>query len=97
MTLILDNNIISGGKAETTPVVNNLISTDVDKALSAAMGKKLSEEKQVHLKSGSNIKTINNESLLGSGNLQISEKTVRETTVQDNLNLDLSLGKNAFQ
>lgn len=52
-------------------VENNLTSTFTDKPLSAAMGKKLNDEKQALLLSGTNIKTINGTSLLGSGNIEI--------------------------
>lgn len=48
-----------------------LTSTDTRSVLSANQGKILNESKQDTLVSGTNIKTINNESILGSGNLDI--------------------------
>lgn len=53
------------------PIVNNLNSTLTDTPLSAAMGKHLQDTKQSSLVSGSNIKTLNNQSLLGAGNISI--------------------------
>lgn len=48
-----------------------LTSTDTKSVLSANQGKILNESKQDTLVSGTNIKTINNQSILGSGNLDI--------------------------
>ena len=53
-------------------IQDNLISTDTNKPLSANQGKVLQDSKQNTLISGTNIKTINDESILGSGNLTIS-------------------------
>ena len=53
-------------------IKDNLTSTDTNKPLSAKQGKVLNEGKQATLVSGTNIKTINNNSILGSGNLTIS-------------------------
>lgn len=56
-------------------VIDNLTSTDINLPLSANQGKILSENKQDTLVSGSNIKTINGESIVGGGNLSVgSEK-----------------------
>ena len=59
-------------------VINDLVSTRTDAALSAYQGRVLDEkistldsEKQDTLVSGTNIKTINNESILGEGNITI--------------------------
>ena len=55
-------------------VINNLTSTSTTNALSAKQGKVLNEKfsgKQDTLVSGTNIKTINGMSLLGSGNIEI--------------------------
>ena len=56
----------------TTTVNNTLTSTSTTEALSAAQGKVLQDSKQTTLVSGTNIKTVNNQSILGSGNLDIS-------------------------
>ena len=48
-----------------------LTSTDTKSVLSANQGKILNESKQDTLVSGTNIKTINGDSILGSGNLDI--------------------------
>jgi len=56
-------------------VVNDLTHTDTNKPLSANQGKELKtlvDGKQETLVSGTNIKTLNNESLLGSGNIDIN-------------------------
>ena len=63
------------GMLTTSDVKDNLTSTDTNKPLSAKQGKELKtlvDAKQATLVSGTNIKTINNESLLGSGNISIS-------------------------
>lgn len=55
-------------------VIDNLISVDINKPLSANQGKQLKNEidtKQDILISSTNVKTINNNSLLGSGNIDI--------------------------
>lgn len=55
-------------------VIDDLTSTATTDALSANMGRVLAgmvDEKQDILESGVNIKTINNQSLLGSGNIDI--------------------------
>jgi hypothetical protein len=73
--------IFSGAGGSTT-VVNNLTSTSVSDALSAAQGKALKDTadalattvagKQNSLVSGTSIKTINGTSLLGSGDIVIA-------------------------
>ena len=55
-----------------TTIVDNLTTDDATKVLSAKQGKVLQDGKQATLVSGTNIKTVNNESLLGSGNITIS-------------------------
>lgn len=62
------------GKVDKTSIVDNLTSTDTDKPLSANQGKVLKDEvnkKQATLVSGTNIKTINGESILGKGDMSI--------------------------
>jgi len=51
------------------PVVNDLVTGGTNAALSAEMGKTLNTTKQATLVSGTNIKTVNGESLLGEGNI----------------------------
>lgn len=79
-TLITPYNLASSGdvsafgigeSATSLSVINNLNSDSTVDALSAAMGKALDELKQDLLISGTNIKTINNQSLLGAGNINI--------------------------
>ena len=61
-------------------VTNNLTSTSTTAALSANQGKVLNDSKQATLVSGTNIKTINNNSILGSGNISISFVSTKATT-----------------
>jgi hypothetical protein len=56
----------------TTTVNNTLTSISTTEALSAAQGKVLQDGKQATLVSGTNIKTVNGTSVLGSGNIAIS-------------------------
>lgn len=58
-----ETNTLLGGKADTATTYTK---TEVDNAITAATA-----TKQDTLVSGTNIKTINNESLLGSGNIDI--------------------------
>ena len=53
-------------------IVDNLNSTSSTSVLSAKQGKILNDNKQDLLISGTNIKTINNQSLLGNGDISIS-------------------------
>lgn len=57
----------------TTTINNTLTSTSTTEALSANMGKSLQDGKQATLVSGTNIKTINGTSVLGSGDIAISK------------------------
>ena len=70
----------------TTPtsvtVNNTLTSTSTTEALSANMGKTLEDSKQATLVSGTNIRTINSTSLVGSGNI-VTPDTI--TTVNNTL------------
>ena len=69
-----DSNHTHTGMLTTSDVKDNLTSTDTNKPLSAKQGKELKtlvDAKQPLLESGTNIKTINNNSLLGSGNIDI--------------------------
>lgn len=61
----------AGGGGSTT-VNNTLTSTSTTSALSAAQGKVLQDTKQANLVSGTNVKTINGTSILGSGDIAIS-------------------------
>lgn len=86
---IKDNKTILDGvttiKVNITDIVNVLTSVDTTKPLSAAQGKVLKDlldsltsvvsSKQATLVSGTNIKTVNGTSLLGSGNIVIAGST----------------------
>ena len=62
----------SGGtQSSVQSVIDNLLSTSQTDALSANQGRILNNTKQATLVSGVNIKTINNQSLLGEGNITI--------------------------
>lgn len=59
----------------SSSIVNNLTTSETGKVLDASQGKVLSDKintKQDTLKSGTNIKTVNNQSILGSGNIDVS-------------------------
>ena len=58
-------------------VVDHLDSDSSDVPLSANQGKVLNETKQHVLRSAVNIRTINGESILGSGNIEIAGSGVR--------------------
>ena len=60
----------------TTTINNTLISTSTTEALSANMGKTLQDTKQTTLVSGTNIKTVNGITLLGSGDLSTIQTTI---------------------
>lgn len=58
----------------SVPVVNNtLTSTSTTEALSAAQGKVLQDGKQNTLVSGTNIKTVNGQDIVGSGDMTVGE------------------------
>lgn len=59
----------------SSSIVNNLTTSTTGKVLDASQGKVLSDKintKQETLKSGTNIKTVNGQSVLGSGNIDVS-------------------------
>jgi microcystin-dependent protein len=58
-----------------------LTSTDTKSVLSANQGKILNESKQDTLVSGTNIKTINGDSILGSGNISVGGEKVPIGTI----------------
>lgn len=60
-----------GGGISTDDIVDNLTDGGSTKALSAEQGKVLKNTKQDKLISSTNIKTVNNQSLLGDGNISI--------------------------
>lgn len=102
-TLLTPYNLASSGEvsafgigesAESLSVINNLTSTATTDALSAAMGKELNDTKQDLLESGVNIKTINNQSLLGSGNIDIQGGGSGQTYTAGN-NIDIN-GQNVI-
>ena len=91
------------GAVATSDIVDNLTTEDATKVLSANQGKVLSEQnsalttelnkKQDTLISGTNIKTLNNESLLGEGNIDITSAQWGNITGDLNNQTDL---KNAL-
>lgn len=72
--------------ANKTTIADNLTTDDSTKVLSAKQGKKLQDDKQSNLVSGINIKTINGNNLLGSGNILI------ETAPENLTSTKLTLG-----
>lgn len=66
-----------------TPVDNKLTSTSTTNALSAYQGKLLNDAKQANLVSGTNIKSINGNSILGEGNIVISATSETATVDMD--------------
>lgn len=76
----LSKTIVSHAMMTEEMVIDNLTTSESTLPLSANQGKILNDTKQDTLVSGTNIKTINNESLLGEGNLNIlSEIPVAST------------------
>lgn len=65
----------------SVPLVNNLTSTSTTEALTAAQGKVLQDTKQSTLISGTNIKTINGESVLGSGDIALESGGLKSVQV----------------
>lgn len=63
------------GYVQTSDVEDNLTSTYATRPLSAKQGKVLNDSKQDKLTSGTTIKTINSNSLLGSGNISLPTTT----------------------
>lgn len=77
-------------------IVDNLTSTESNKALSANQGKVLDEKintKQPILESGTNVKTINNQSILGPGNIQIKPGITEEEKKELNDKIDTKAPK----
>ena len=68
---------------QPTDVIDNLTSVDTAKPLSAAQGKVLQDTKQPNLESGINIKTFNNLSILGPGNLVLEASAVDHNSLQN--------------
>ena len=68
-------------KVNVADVVNNLTSSDTNKPLSAKQGKALQDSKQAKLVSGTNIKTINGVSILGSGDMTTPLPTASASTL----------------
>ncbi len=77
----------SGASYEGISVIDNLASTSSVDALSANQGRLLDESKQDTLESGVNIKTINNQSILGSGNIDIQGGTGSSYTAGSNIDI----------
>lgn len=79
---------------EASGIEDSLNSDATNRSLSARQGKvlkeeilKLDENKQDSLKSGETIKTINNESILGKGNIEIPTIYITDFTVYELLEL----------
>ena len=77
-----ETNTLLGGKADTATTYTK---TEVDNAITAA-----TSTKQDTLVSGTNIKTINNTSLLGSGNIDIQGGGGGGTTYTAGTNIDIT-------
>ncbi len=82
----------TSGKADTTAVtqeisaaVSGKVDTSTFETYSGNVETALSG-KQATLVSGTNIKTINNESILGSGNIEIEQGTVDQTIISGSTN-----------
>ena len=67
-------------------IANNLTTDNQWNVLSAKQGKVLNDTKQDKLVSGTSIKTINNESLLGSGNIELATKTYVDSQIRSAIN-----------
>ena len=82
-----ETNTLLGGKADTATTYTK---TEVDNAITAA-----TSTKQDTLVSGTNIKTINNESLLGSGNIDIQGGGGGGKAVTGGTNISVTTGTTA--
>ena len=82
-----ETNTLLGGKADTATTYTK---TEVDNAITAA-----TSTKQDTLVSGTNIKTINNESLLGSGNITIQGGGGGGKAVSGGTNISITTGETA--
>lgn len=80
-----ETNTLLGGKADTATTYTK---TEVDNAITAA-----TSTKQDTLVSGTNIKTINNESLLGSGNIDIQGGGGGGKAVTGGTNISVTTGE----
>lgn len=82
--LYIDDDTSAGGNASLTEDdVNNIISSNETVVTLTNDVRDLQTDKQDILESGTNIKTINNQSILGSGNIEIqggSQETIDITT-----------------
>ncbi len=67
-------------------IANNLTTDNQWNVLSAKQGKVLNDTKQDKLVSGTNIKTINSESLLGSGNIELATKVYVDSQIRSAIN-----------
>ena len=70
--ITIDKSFVGLGNVDNTSDVNKPISTATQTALN---------DKQATLVSGTNIKTINNTSILGSGNLDVGTKFIKGTPI----------------
>lgn len=82
-----ETNTLLGGKADTATTYTK---TEVDNAITAA-----TSTKQDTLVSGTNIKTINNESLLGSGNIVIQGGGGGGKAISAGTNISVTTGETA--
>ena len=67
-------------------IANNLTTDNQWNVLSAKQGKVLNDTKQDKLVSGTNIKTINSESLLGRGNIELATKAYVDSQIRSAIN-----------
>lgn len=90
--------IIGGAGTVSFTPVGNISSNTVQAAVA-----ELDNEKQAALVSGTNIKTINNSSVLGSGNISVQEplvsgtniKTINNTSILGSGNISINAGSTA--
>ena len=82
-----ETNTLLGGKADTATTYTK---TETDNAITAA-----TSTKQDTLVSGTNIKTINNESLLGSGNIVIQGGGGGGKAIEAGTNISVTTGETA--
>ena len=87
--LILQRALIDGSWSNWSiyhNIANNLTTDNQWNVLSAKQGKVLNDTKQDKLVSGTSIKTINNESLLGSGNIKLATKAYVDSQISGAIN-----------
>lgn len=88
-------NLLSDSYSDLIPIQDNLTSTEG--VLSANQGKVLNETKQDKLVSGTNIKTINGQTLLGSGDIEIQGGSSDVNKAYVDEQLELKVDKTVYE